>query len=52
MAFKYNGVEPTAIKYNGTDLTVLKYSVREGDLWGEATRASVSSYSKASLIVM
>lgn len=49
MAFKYNGVEPTAIKYNGTDLTVLKYSVKEEYLSGEATRASVSSYSKASL---
>lgn len=49
MAFKYNDVEPTVIKYNGTDLTVLKYSVREGDLSGEATRASVSSYSKAAL---
>lgn len=31
------------------NLTVLKYSVREGDLRGEATRDSVSSYSKASL---
>ena len=31
------------------NLTVLKYSVREGDLRGEATRASVSSYSKAAL---
>ena len=49
MAFKYNDVEPTTIKYNDTDLTVLKYSVREGDLSGEATRASVSSYSKAAL---
>lgn len=49
MAFKYNGVAPTEIKYNGTDLTVLKYSVREGDLSGEATKASVSSYSKAAL---
>ena len=49
MAFKYNDVEPTVIKYNGTDLTVLKYSVKEGDLSGEATRASVSSYSKAAL---
>lgn len=49
MAFKYNDVEPTVIKYNGTDLTVLKYSAREGDLSGEATRASVSSYSKAAL---
>lgn len=49
MAFKYNDVEPTTIKYNGTDLTVLKYSAREGDLSGEATRASVSSYSKAAL---
>lgn len=49
MAFKYNGVAPTEIKYNGTDLTVLKYSVKEGDLSGEATRASVSSYSKAAL---
>lgn len=49
MAFKYNDVEPTVIKYNGTDLTVLKYSVKEGDLSGEATKASVSSYSKAAL---
>ena len=49
MAFKYNGVAPTEIKYNGTNLTVLKYGVREGDLSGEATRASVSSYSKAEL---
>ena len=49
MAFKYNDIEPTVIKYNDTDLTVLKYSVREGDLSGEATRASVSSYSKAAL---
>lgn len=49
MAFKYNDVEPTTIKYNGTDLTVLKYSVKEEYLSGEATRASVSSYSKASL---
>lgn len=49
MAFKYNGVAPTEIKYNGTNLTVLKYGVREGDLGGEAKRASVSSYSKASL---
>lgn len=49
MAFKYNDVEPTVIKYNDTDLTVLKYSVREGDLSGEATRDSVSSYSKAAL---
>lgn len=49
MAFKYNDVEPTVIKYNGTDLTVLKYGVREGDLSGEATKASVSSYSKAAL---
>lgn len=49
MAFKYNDVEPTTIKYNDTDLTVLKYSVREGDLSGEATRDSVSSYSKAAL---
>ena len=49
MAFRYNDVEPTVIKYNGTDLTVLKYSAREGDLRGEATRDSVSSYSKAAL---
>lgn len=49
MAFKYNDVKPTVIKYNGTGLTVLKYSVKEGDLSGEATRASVSSYSKATL---
>lgn len=49
MAFKYNDVKPTTIKYNGTNLTVLKYGVREGNLSGEATRASVSSYSKAAL---
>lgn len=33
MAFKYNGVEPTAIKYNGTDLTVLKYG--DTAVWGK-----------------
>lgn len=33
MAFKYNGVEPTAIKYNGTDLTVLKYGTTA--VWGK-----------------
>lgn len=49
MAFKYNDVKPTTIKYNGTNLTVLKYGVREGNLSGEATRASVASYSKATL---
>ena len=49
MALKFNGVEPTAIKYNSTDLNVFKYSVTENDLSGEATRASVSSYSKAAL---
>lgn len=49
MSFRFNGVKPTTIKYNGTNLTVLKYGVREGDLSGEATRASVSSYSKAAL---
>ena len=49
MAFRFNGVAPKEIKYNGTNLTVLKYGVREGDLSGEAKRASVSSYSKASL---
>ena len=49
MALNFNGVEPTVIKYNGTDLNVFKYSVTENDLSGEATRASVSSYSKAAL---
>lgn len=49
MAFRFNDVAPKEIKYNGTNLTVLKYGVREGDLSGEATRASVSSYSKAAL---
>ena len=49
MALKFNGVEPTVIKYNSTDLNVFKYSVKESDLSGEATRASVSSYSKAAL---
>lgn len=34
---------------SATDLTVLKYSVTEKGLSGEATRASVSSYSKAAL---
>lgn len=49
MALNFNGVEPTAIKYNSTDLKVFKYSVTEEGLSGEATRASVSSYSKAAL---
>lgn len=49
MSFRFNGVAPKEIKYNGTNLTVLKYGVREGDLSGEATRDSVSSYSKAAL---
>ena len=39
----------SATAYNHFDLTVLKYSVREEYLRGEATRASVSSYSKAAL---
>lgn len=49
MSLTFNGVAPKEIKYNDTDLTVLKYSVKESDLSGEATRASVSSYSKAAL---
>ena len=49
MALNFNGVEPTVIKYNSTDLNIFKYSIREEDLSGEATRASVSSYSKAAL---
>lgn len=49
MALTFNGVAPKEIKYNGTALKVLKYSVKESDLSGEATRASVSSYSKAAL---
>ena len=49
MALNFNGVEPTAIKYNSTDLNVFKYSVTENGLSGEATRASVSSYSKSAL---
>ena len=39
----------SATAYNHFDLTVLKYSVKEEYLRGEATRASVSSYSKAAL---
>ena len=39
----------SATAYNHFDLTVLKYSVKESDLSGEATKASVSSYSKAAL---
>ena len=49
MSLTFNGVAPKEIKYNGTELKVLKYSVKESDLSGEATRASVSSYSKAAL---
>ena len=49
MSLTFNGVAPKEIKYNGTYLKVLKYSVKESDLSGEATRASVSSYSKAAL---
>lgn len=49
MSLTFNDVAPKEIKYNSTDLMVLKYSVKEGYLSGEATRASVSSYSKAAL---
>lgn len=43
------GEDYTGMFTADTNLTVLKYSVKEGDLSGEATRASVSSYSKAAL---
>lgn len=43
------GRDYSATFYSATDLTVLKYSVTEKGLSGEATRASVSSYSKAAL---
>ena len=43
------GEDYTGMFTADTNLTVLKYSVKEGDLSGEATRASVSSYSKAEL---
>lgn len=49
MSLTFNGVAPKEIKYNGTDLLVLKYSVKESDLSGEATRSSISSYSKSAL---
>lgn len=49
MSLTFNGVAPKEIKYNGTELKVLKYSVKESYLSSEATRASVSSYSKAAL---
>lgn len=43
------GEDYTGMFTADTNLTVLKYSVKEGYLSGEATKASVSSYSKASL---
>lgn len=43
------GEDYTGMFTADTNLTVLKYSVKEGYLSGEATRASVSSYSKAAL---
>lgn len=43
------GEDYTGMFTADTNLTVLKYSVREGDLSGEAKKASVSSYSKAAL---
>ena len=43
------GEDYTGMFTADTNLTVLKYSVREGDLSGEAKKASISSYSKASL---
>lgn len=43
------GEDYTGMFTADTNLTVLKYSVREGDLSGEATKASVSSYSKEAL---
>lgn len=48
MAFKYNGVEPTAIKYKGVDVKVLKCSAKAANLKGQINR-TVLSYSKASL---
>ena len=43
------GEDYTGMFTADTNLTVLKYSVKEGDLSGEAKKASVSSYSKAAL---
>ncbi len=52
MALKIGAIEPTeikAIKNNATtDLTVYKYATTGADL-GEATRSSVSTYTKANL---
>ena len=53
MALNFNSVQPTQIiAKDGSserEITLLKYSVTEKGLSGEATRASVSSYSKAAL---
>lgn len=53
MAFKYNGVEPTAINYNGTDITVLKYS-KGGTttaVWGKPFSLSITQGANTTVTV-
>lgn len=49
MAFKYNGVEPTAIKYNGTDLTVLKYGTTA--VWGKPFSLTIQAGANSTVSV-
>lgn len=49
MAFKYNGVEPTAITYNGTDLTVLKYGTTA--VWGKPFSLTIQAGANSTVTV-
>lgn len=49
MAFKFNGVEPTAIKYNGTDLTVLKYGTTA--VWGKPFSLTIQAGANSTVTV-
>ena len=51
MAFKYNGVEPTAIKYNGTDLTVLKYGIGLTAVWGKPFSLTIQAGANTTVTV-
>lgn len=49
MAFRFNGVEPTAIKYNGTNLTVLKYGTTA--VWGKPFSLTIQAGANSTVTV-
>ena len=51
MAFRFNGVEPTAIKYNGTDLTVLKYGIGLTAVWGKPFSLTIQAGANTTVTV-